>query len=318
MKLSTHSQGNSGWPAFNVLDVLASRAEYAKWIDPPAAAARKVRDLGIRLIVRHYGAWDNDWSLFDPAAFVADCQSQEWWTYAWAIESPNEPHPGDTLQLSNLVIRLANEGKQCIVGNWGTGWDGVWVPGAKYYGCHEYGRATLLDSTPWHALRYRSWFPSVLANQPDAQLFITECGVTQALDGGPDIGYRANGTTPAEYWATSLLPYNRELEKDTYVRKAFVYQFGANTDWETFECAGTEIEQLLIASYKEGLAMGPDLKDTYSAEFTAWWNAGGWRNFASFLVATGSIDATQGEIRTLVKDRLESSVKEAVIFMDAL
>lgn len=284
MKLSAQSQNNAIWGAFSILDRVASRIQFFKAIDPPGPAARKVRDLGIKLIVRHYGDWDNDWGAFEPAAFVESCKAQDWWPYAWAVESPNEPHPGDPGKMTELVFLLLAEGRECIVGNWGTGWSGFFVPGAKLYGVHEYGAVDLLDQSPYQALRYRSWFPDVLSQEPEATLFITECGVTQAATGGPDIGYKSHGQTGSHYWYNSLLPYSIELDQDEYVEKAFIFLAGAadKEKWDSFDILGTEIENLLVnaimadAPTREAKVNNAQIKECEELAGVAW----GWKEFA--------------------------------------
>lgn len=246
MKLLGHSQNSSIHNAMPLIRRL--KPEYWKAIDPPADVAKECQAMHVNLIVRHYGPWDNDWNAFNPASFVEDCKQQAWWPYAAAIESPNEPHPGTADKMQELVRLLEAENKDCVVGNWGTGWSGFYVPGATYYASHEYGFPNILDQKPWQALRYRDWFHHILMKNPNAKLFITECGVTQAVTGGQDIGWSSDGRSAEDYWRYSLLPYDAEIEKDPYVLKAFVYQFGGNPDWSTFECVGTAIEDLLAQS----------------------------------------------------------------------
>lgn len=231
------------------------KPKWWKVIDPPMDAAKECYDLGVKLIVRHYNQqWDNDFDSFDPVLFVNSCKQQAWWPYVWALESPNEPHPGTPDKMSILVSLLKSNNKECVVGNWGTGWSGFFVPGATYYACHEYGWPEILSQASWHtenqALRYRHWFPKILERNPNAKLFITECGVTQKAVNvhAEDIGWRSDGRLAEDYWKYSLLPYAKEIEKDPYVLGAFVYQLGGNSDWITFECIGTVIEELLVKS----------------------------------------------------------------------
>jgi hypothetical protein len=64
--------------------------------------------------------------------------------------------------------------------------------------------------------------------------------------------------------------------------------------------------------------MDASIKEQYSGLFDAWWSAGGWKNFASFLVATGNAQISNQERRELVNDRLESATKEATGFLNEL
>jgi hypothetical protein len=229
---------------------------------------------------------------------------------------------------AECVRLFLEDGKACVVNNFGTGQDGHPVPGAGYYGAHEYGWPTLLSQSPAHALRYRSWFPPIQAANPDARLFITECGVTRAVvefvPPGTDFefGWRSDGRTAEQYWDGSLAPYLDELRQDAYVLGAFVFQAGGFEAWASFEVLGTSIEagmfetgRVVAGSFGE---LGPGLLGTHREQFDAWWAAGGWHNFASFLTATGQIDATQAERSDLVLDRLQSAVNETRELLNAL
>ncbi len=213
------------------------RPEYWKAIDPDDTPAAECQGMGVKLIVRHFGVWDN------AAIFVEHCRQQSWFPYAWAIETNNEPGVGDPEFMGDCVWRLRLLGKECIVGQWGNGHDGFPVPGATYYGCHEYGWPMVNTQAPWMAFRHESWFPAIQAQNPDAKLFITEFGVTQAAINGPDIGYKTGQLTPAQYWA-SLKAYDNALD-ESYVLGSFVFQTGGFSDWNTFEVLGTAVEVLM-------------------------------------------------------------------------
>jgi hypothetical protein len=223
--------------------VRSNRPEYIKAIDPDVESAKECESLGVKLIVRHNGAWDNE-DYIDPGSFVNNCASQPWFPYAWAVETPNEPHPGDADWMAAVVAGFEQLRKVCVVGNWGTGWDGFYVEGADYYGTHEYGWPTLTSQMPYQALRHQEWFEQeVLTRNPNAKLFITECGVTQMVLGREDIGWRSGDIFPWEY-AYSLSNYHNQLR--SYVIGMMVFQFGVYSPWETFDCLGVpELEALL-------------------------------------------------------------------------
>lgn len=210
------------------------RPPYWKAIDPDEASAKACLDLGVRLIVRHYGPWDGgDPLIVTPDDFTSEVARQPWFPYAWAVETPNEPHRECADWLSEVVHQLHVLGKETIVGNWGTGWDGYVVEGAQFYGFHEYGWPTPLSQAPWHGLRHLSWVPNILAGNPAAQFFLTEYGVTQAVQPGQnDVGWYT-GELSTESYHEAILEYLKVV--DPHVVAAFLYQVGAFPDWDTFE-----------------------------------------------------------------------------------
>lgn len=243
--------------------------QYWKCIDPPADAAKAIADLGVRLVVRHNfdgpeqvggGVWANQW--------LDEVKAADWLPYAWGVETANEPFPGNDvppwwpLEESIIVRELAKLGKEVIVCNRGVGHDGYYVPGARWYGAHEYDFPYLLTNTPYLTLRYRRWFTSVLSRRPDARLLLTEFGVTHAVvDNYPDVGYRSIGQSPEVYWDSSIKPYLEKLVGDD-VEAAFLYQVGGlhngegDKNWESFECVGTVIEDRMADWYGGGRVVG--------------------------------------------------------------
>jgi len=230
------------------------RPEYWKAIDPDPESARKCAEMDVKLIVRHYGPWDNGEpeKVIPPDHFVTECVRQPWWPYAWAVETPNEPHPGKVGWLTDAVMYMEGAGKECVVGNWGTGWDGFYVPGARLYSGHEYWWDSLEDQFMYHLLRHQDlgqapghggWFErEVLPRNPQAKLLITEFGVTHAVEGGPDVGWTTGDEDPT--YLSGIQWYLSQLKP--YVEGVFLYQVGGNPDWKTFEVLGTPIEEWFI------------------------------------------------------------------------
>ncbi|RME51066.1 MAG: hypothetical protein D6796_01735, partial [Caldilineae bacterium] len=160
----------------------------------------------------------------------------------------------------------------------------------KYLGFHEYDWPTmdrlhkiglsepetpknLADRVPfvgegrgndgmWLCLRYRRiLYEGVRQKYGDRHVvIITECGMTQGVQGGEDIGPWAKVNTlppglpdarhpvpiPVEKYWKSLLWYNSELMKDDYVMGACLFVTGAagKPEWETFEHLGPIMERL--------------------------------------------------------------------------
>jgi len=105
----------------------------------------------------------------------------------------------------------------------------------------------------WLALRYRRIMSEVRKVYGDRhKAIITECGMTQGVLGGQDVGPWHPPTVPPQaldylnskgispevteerYWE-SLLWYNKELMKDDYAVAALLFVVGAVHPWESFE-----------------------------------------------------------------------------------
>ncbi len=352
MRLSTHSQDLGAALPF----IRSIAPKYVVAIDPDPASAQAV--FPALLIVRHAWRYDfGDGKVRDDMnagitasqaalEFYHSCQQQGWWPTCWAILTPpamafptSDPdllYWAITFQ-ADLVVLFRGAGKETVVCGVPTGHDGFLVPGASWYHSQEYGWGNVLAQDPWHSGRHTMWFPAILAVQPTARLFISECGVTALLASPPlqadcsaphgsDVGFLGGYGIPAvdaiAYWE-SLKEYESELP--SYVEGAFVFQVGGFADWATHEVLGSEIETLWLAHEPippepptGGEPMGPEIVTEYPAQFDAWIAAGGWKNFASFMVATGQVTATDAERRDLVLDRLESATKENGEFLRSL
>ncbi len=122
----------------------------------------------------------------------------------------------------------------------------------------------------WLTLRYRrimNEVNKVYSNQH--RILITECGMTQAVLGGKDVGPWGPPTVPQNvldylasknispdvteerYW-NSLLWYNDELMKDEYVDAAMLFVVGAIHPWETFEHLGGIVDRLEVFQADNG------------------------------------------------------------------
>jgi len=88
----------------------------------------------------------------------------------------------------------------------------------------------------WLTLRYRR-MRAALGKQYDYQRYIiTECGMTQGVAGGEDIGWRANPSVEPRSYKKSLVWYNHQIEQDDYVLAACVFKTGGGTAmWDSFE-----------------------------------------------------------------------------------
>jgi|GEM_PF-1634900 len=192
----------------------------------------------------------------------------------------------DEFQVS-FINKMRAAGFETIAMNFGTG-NGTgsqWLtlyPGtlenSKYLGFHEYDWPTLDrlhkvglsegNGGMWLALRYRRIMNEIRQKYGDKHVcLITECGMTQGVQGGRDIGPWAtqntvpnsNVVTPItadNYWQ-SLLWYNSELLKDDDVMGACLFVTGAVSPWETFEHVGTITPKL--EAYQQVVTTTPKL-----------------------------------------------------------
>ncbi len=135
----------------------------------------------------------------------------------------------------------------------------------KYLGFHEYDWPTLDrlhkigladgNGGMWLALRYRRIMQVVRQQYPNRHTaIITELGMTQGVQGGPDVGPwdKSHPISPDDYWQ-SLLWYNSEIMKDDYVLGACLFVVGAAYPWESFEQLGPIMERL--ATFQEQTAI---------------------------------------------------------------
>lgn len=60
----------------------------------------------------------------------------------------------------------------------------------------------------------------------------------------------------------------------------------------------------------------PAIKDEYADLFNAWWEAGGWMNFGTYIAATGAADVPDYQFREFLRNRLDSVVNEVKVHLD--
>lgn len=129
----------------------------------------------------------------------------------------------------------------------------------KYLGFHEYDwpdmwrlhKANIEEKGEegmWLALRYRRTMDleGVRAKYGNKHtVIITECGMTQGVSGGEDVGpWHDSHPVPEEQYWRSLLWYNHELMRDEYVMGACLFVVGAVSPWHSFEHLGGVMNRL--------------------------------------------------------------------------
>lgn len=127
----------------------------------------------------------------------------------------------------------------------------------RYLGFHEYDWPDMWrlhkqnieekdEGGMWLTLRYRRIMNEVRKVFGDRHtVLITECGMTQGVVGGEDVGpWHESHPIPEERYWRSLLWYNNELMKDDYVMGACLFVVGAVVPWHSFEHLGGIMDRL--------------------------------------------------------------------------
>ena len=155
----------------------------------------------------------------------------------------------------------------------------------KWLGFHEYDWPTMDrlhlqglaegNGGMWLALRYRRIMEPIIAAMGDRwSVIISECGMTQGVLQGQDVGFLnsentiqggAWGDYPTpisndDYWQT-LKWYSNELMRDDYVAGACMFVTGALSPWETFETIGTITPK--IAEFQQEISNGGNMSDIF-------------------------------------------------------
>ena len=126
----------------------------------------------------------------------------------------------------------------------------------------------------WLALRYRRIMDPIIAELGSRwSVVVTECGMTQGVLGGRDVGFlHPRNTIQGEwggyptpinsddYWA-SLRWYSGELMKDNYVAGACMFVTGSLSPWESFETIGTITPKL--KEFQQVIDNGGSMSDIF-------------------------------------------------------
>lgn len=127
----------------------------------------------------------------------------------------------------------------------------------RYLGFHEYDWPTMWriheqnikeknEGGMWLCLRYRRIMNEVRQRYGNRHIVVmTECGMTQGVQGGNDVGpwHESHPISEQSYW-DSLMWYNGELMRDSYVMGAALFVVGAVDPWHSFEHLGGIVNRL--------------------------------------------------------------------------
>lgn len=188
--------------------------------------------------------------------------------YIWAWEGLNEPHPmGDAVfraKLNEFLVRwvelMHGINKRTVILCLSVGWpdqpedildfvDALAL--TDYWALHEYSAPTMQDDAGWHCLRYRRTIQALknwgLHVPP---LLITECGIDGGVIGQARTGWRTHARDEEDFMG-QLVWYDRELCQDDYVKAAFIFTSGPESDWLDFDVNET-LTRKLVAHINTG------------------------------------------------------------------
>lgn len=174
--------------------------------------------------------------------------------YIWAWESPNEPHPmGDPVfraALAAFLLRwvqlMHGINKRTVILCLSVGWPDKpehildFVNALRptdYWALHEYSAPTMQDAAGWHCLRYRQTVQALRnGGHRVPPLLITECGIDGGVLKPPQgkTGWKTHARDEEDYMG-QLAWYDRELCQDDYVKAAFIFTSGPESEWVDFD-----------------------------------------------------------------------------------
>jgi len=174
--------------------------------------------------------------------------------YIWAWEAPNEPHPmGDydfRAALDGFTYRwielMHSINKRTVILCLSVGWPDKpehileFAPSLQhtdYWALHEYSAPTMQHDAGWHCLRYRRTVQALRdAGHRVPPLLITECGIDGGVLKPPQgkTGWKTHARDEEDYMG-QLAWCDRELCQDGYVKAAFIFTSGPESEWVDFE-----------------------------------------------------------------------------------
>jgi len=206
--------------------------------------------------------------------------------YVYAWEAPNEPQPmGDAAfraKLNQFTVRwielMHGIGKRTVALCLSVGWPDQ--PGhildfapalalADYWALHEYSAPMMQSGESWYCLRYRRTVQALRdAGRRVPPLLITECGIDGGVLKSPQgrTGWKTHARDEEDYMG-QLAWYDREMCKDEYVKAAFIFTSGPESDWVDFDVNET-LTRKLVAHINAGGPLSALPEESASNEFT--------------------------------------------------
>ena len=172
---------------------------------------------------------------------------------------------------------------------------GPFWPGADVYDLHLYGSATAMLEALDDALR---------AIPDPTPVFVSEWNMGRPWS-GVDAG-------EVQSFLDGLAARPRVIGATAFIWK----WHNPSPKHPNLDLHGTHAAQVIKDwRYHSAKALSPAIVEDLPEAFQAWLNAGGWKNFAAYLIATGQVQATDEEKREILRDRLSSATNEALIYL---
>lgn len=197
--------------------------------------------------------------------------------YIWAWEGPNEPQPmadaGFRNALDDFTVRwvdlMHSIGKRTVALCLSVGWVdqpehilgfASALESTDYWALHEYSAPTMQSDQDWHCLRYRRTVQALKdAGHRVPPLLITECGIDGGVISQGRTGWKTHARDEEDYMG-QLSWYDREICKDDYVKAAFIFTSGPESEWVDFE-VGESLTRKLANHINAGGPLAPSPTD---------------------------------------------------------
>lgn len=154
-----------------------------------------------------------------------------------------------------------------------------------------------------------SW-PSVDWGQ-EAEAELTRQELTGGMYTGRGFWLDHTGNTDRfSHWPLWNAWYGGDPDPDSFIPYG-----GWQSCWGK-QWTSTPIDQNVFREVDALPELTPAIKEEYADLFNAWWEAGGWMNFGTYIAATGAADVPDYQFREFLRNRLDSVVNEVKVHLD--